>query len=332
MPGDHATPPRTLRTLPHVPDIVVVGAGVSGLSCALTLLDAGHHVRVWADRAPMQTTSAVAAAVWYPLRGERDPRLDRWLPVSFERFSALARDERTGVRLRGGIELFRAPADDEWWRDVLPNYRRARTDELPPGFVDGFVADGVPVMEMPVYLQHLTGLLAARGVEIELRAVRSLDEPLADADVVVNCAGLGARELASDPSMQGVRGQVVWIEPVGLERYILDEQNPEGIAYVYPRATDVVCGGTRESDIASLEPDEATAEAILARCAALEPRIAGARVLAHRVGIRPGRPSVRLEPEEREGKLIVHDYGHGGSGVTLSWGCAAEVADLVADA
>lgn len=309
--------------------VIVVGSGVSGLTCGVSLVEAGFDVTIWTERSALETTSAVAAAIWYPLRGERDARYDRWLPVSFERFRALAGVAGTGVRLLGGIELFREPADDAWWRDLLPGFRHARADELPPGFADGFVADGVPGIEMPVYLAYLSSRFLAGGGAIEMRPVRSLDEPLAEADVVVNCAGLGARELVPDPTMTPIRGQVVWLEPFGLERYILDEGNPDGIVYMYPRANDVVCGGTREVGAATLDPDPPTAEAIIARCAALDERVAGARVLAHRVGLRPGRPSVRVEAEARDGKLVVHDYGHAGSGVTLSWGCAADVVALV---
>ena len=50
-------------------------------------------------------------------------------------------------------------------------------------------------------------------------------------------------------------------------------------------------------------------------------------MVGHRVGLRPVRPSVRLEAEGR----VIHCYGHGGAGVTLSWGCADEVTQLVAE-
>ena len=76
------------------------------------------------------------------------------------------------------------------------------------------------------------------------------------------------------------------------------------------------------------------ADRILRDCAAIEPRLTGARVLAHRVGLRPARPTVRLEAEPAApggGPPIVHNYGHGGAGVSLSWGCAREAAALAAE-
>src|SRR6266581_3697362 len=127
--------------------ILVIGCGVSGLTCGVRLLEDGHDVEIWARERSPNTTSDIAAATWYPLRGERDERTERWLPVSLARFTALANDARSGVVLREGIELFRVQKDDTWWRDVLPGFRRARAEDLPPGFVDGFCASGVPVIE-----------------------------------------------------------------------------------------------------------------------------------------------------------------------------------------
>jgi len=312
--------------------IVVIGAGVSGLTCAVRLLERGYDVEVWASERSPNTTSDVAAATWYPLRGERDGRTDRWLPISLERFTELSRDPDSGVVLRSGIELFRSPADDTWWRDVLPGFRRAQGEQLPHGFVDGFLAEGIPVIEMPLYLAWLMRRVSSLGGRMIARTVTAFAEAFDDHDVVVNCSGLGARVLAGDGSMVAIRGQVVRVEQFGLDRYVLDEQAPDGIAYVYPRSADVVLGGTREAGNESTKPDPETARAIVERCAALEPRVAGARILSHGVGLRPGRATVRLEVERpATGKLLVHDYGHGGSGVTLSWGCAEDVVALISE-
>lgn len=310
----------------------MVGAGVSGLTCGVRLLEEGHDVEIWARERTPNTTSDVAAAAWYPPRREKDRRVDRWLPVSLSRFTDLVTDGESGVQLRDGLELFRRPADDTWWRDILPGFRRARADELPDGFVDGFFARRVPVIEMPIYMAWLMRRFADLGGRTVETTLTDLAAPSDAADVVVNCAGLGARSLCRDQSITAVRGQVVRVEQFGLDRYILDEQSPEGITYLYPRSRDVVLGGTRERGNEILEPDPGTARAIVERCARLDPRVNHTRVLSHAVGLRPGRDKVRLEAEEpRPGKLLVHDYGHGGSGVTLSWGCAEDVVRLISD-
>jgi D-amino-acid oxidase len=97
----------------------------------------------------------------------------------------------------------------------------------------------------------------------------------------------------------------------------------------FPHGDRVVLGSVAQEDDWDLAPREADAERILAGCAALEPRFRDARVIGHEVGLRPGRPSVRVEAESLGETLLVHNYGHGGTGVALSWGCAQEVTALV---
>ena len=92
-----------------------------------------------------------------------------------------------------------------------------------------------------------------------------------------------------------------------------------------PASDEIVVGGTDEVGDWSRTPSPDIAQSILARASALVPELATAIVLRHKVGLRPARPEVRLE---REGD-VVHCYGHGGAGVTLSWGCADEVVELV---
>jgi D-amino-acid oxidase len=133
---------------------------------------------------------------------------------------------------------------------------------------------------------------------------------------------LGSRLLARDTTTQPVRGQVVLVEGVDLTRWSLDSSGP---TYVVPRSRHVVVGGTEQPGDWSRTPSADTATDILQRATRLVPELAGARVVAHRVGLRPARPAVRLEAEGR----TVHCYGQGGAGVTLSWGCAAEVVALV---
>jgi D-amino-acid oxidase len=310
-------------------DILVIGCGVAGLSCGVRLLEAGYRVRIWARDLPERTTSSVAAAVWYPYKAYPEHLVVGWAATTYADFVQLAQVQDAGVSLREGVELFPWAVDEPWWRDAVPGFRRATGDALPAGYADGYIFEA-PVIEMPVYLGYLMRRFETLGGQFEARALGSLDEALAEHDMVVNCAGLGARELAGDATLVPIRGQVVWVAQVGLDRFVLDDYNPRGMTYIVPRATDCILGGTAEEGSEDLAPNPATAEAILARCVALEPRLRDAEILEHKVGLRPGRPSVRLEAERRaHGKLVVHDYGHGGAGVTLSWGCAAQVVALV---
>jgi D-amino-acid oxidase len=180
-----------------------------------------------------------------------------------------------------------------------------------------------------VYLGWLRGECEQRGAEFIQRTVAPLDSLLTEEPLVVDCAGFGARELAGDSSVEAVRGQVVLVSAPAIATFIIDGANPEGTTYVFPRTDCVVVGGTSERGMTSLAPDAATRDAILRRASKLVPALAGAPVIGEAVGLRPARPEVRVETEVRPLGTVVHNYGHGGSGVTLSWGCAEEATALV---
>jgi len=229
--------------------------------------------------------------------------------------SGLAATPGSGVRMRWGTELVAPGAEDPWWRPAVPSFART-----PDGY--RFAA---PVADMSVHLPWLVARLEALGGSLAIATLGSLDEALALAPVVVNCAGLGARELAGDETLLAVRGQILLVAQTGVEEWLLDQSDPERLLYVVPRERDVVLGGTAQDGDEDVAVDPATAAAIRARCEAAVPALRGARVLREAVGLRPARPAVRLDTEARAGGAIVHCYGHGGAGVTLAWGCAEEV-------
>jgi len=295
--------------------VIVVGAGVVGLSCAVRLLEDGHDVAVLARDLPLETTSSVAAALWYPYRALPHDRVAAWSATTYGELRDLADDPDTGVALRRGTEVFRERQPDPWWGAAVPDL--SRTADLPAPYVDGW-SFAAPVVEMPVYLTWLARRVVDLGGSVTRMALAALP---GGGDLVVNCAGLGARGLAGDPSVVPVRGQVVLVEQVGIDRWWLDGSGP---TYVVPRSRDVVVGGTDDEGEWSRTPSRHVSAAILARATALVPELADARVLRTRVGLRPVRPEVRLE---REGR-VVHCYGVGGAGVTLSWGVAADVTAL----
>ncbi len=303
--------------------VIVVGAGVIGLSCALRLLEAGHRVDLLARELPRETTSATAAAIWYPYRASPPERVLAWSRTSYDAFVELAADPDSGVVLREGTEVVLARDEEPWWSDAVPDLHE--TLDVPAGHGGGW-AFTAPVVEMPVYLDWLAARVLAAGGSITRLNLHGLPRPGdGGPDAVVDCSGLGAKFLADDPSLYPVQGQVVLVEQVGLDRWWLDSASAEGPTYVVPRSRDIVVGGTDVEGEWSRTPSPDVAAAILRRAMRLAPELAGAEVLGHRVGLRPARPEVRVE---RVGD-VVHCYGHGGAGVTLSWGCADEVAGLL---
>jgi D-amino-acid oxidase len=297
----------------------VIGAGVSGLTSALRLAEAGARVRVLAAAPPPRTVSAVAAAVWYPYRAYPEALVLGWSRRSREVFDALSTLPTSGVVLREGLERFRTPHPDPWWKDAVRSFRRTS---------DTSWAFEAPVIDMGRYLPFLLSRLAEHGITPEIAPALLTLEDAPASDLLVNCAGLGARELAPDPALLPIRGQVVRATNPGVTRFLIQDDHPAGMAYVIPRLDDLILGGTADEGATALDPDPATTTAILQRCAELEPAVASARVLEVKVGLRPGRPSIRLEVERRPTRTIIHNYGHGGAGVTVSWGCAEAVVGL----
>ncbi|MFC4036687.1 FAD-dependent oxidoreductase [Streptomyces polygonati] len=311
------------------PDVVVIGAGVSGLTTAVCLAEAGLAVRVDTERWPADTTSAAAGAAWDPFMVEPQDRVREWSAVSLAEFTALAgRTEATGVRLLSGTHQSRLPRRAPDWAESV-GARPCAPGDLRPGYVTGW-RYRAPVIDMPRYLGYLVRRLSDARGRLRQRRYGSPAEALAEAPAVVNCSGSGARELVPDPAMTPVRGQIVVVENPGITEFFCDDTpDAEELVYVYPQGDTLVLGGTAESGEGSLLPDPSAAAAILSRCAAVLPSLAAAGVVGGRVGLRPVRPEVRLEAEETRLGRLLHNYGHGGAGVTVSWGCAREVVRLL---
>ena len=305
----------------------VVGAGVIGLSVAHELALLGDEVTLLADRSAADSVSAVAAAVWFPYRAGASPSMATWLARSLARFTELAADPASGVDLRAGTVVERRPGADRSWTAAVTDAREALPAELPPGAPAGVRAT-VPVITGSQYLPWLAGRCAALGVRFLARTVTSVDELAGTADLVVVAAGLRSGELLDDDTLFPIRGQVVRVANPGITEWLTDDDHPEGLTYVVARRTDVVCGGLADVGSWSLELDPDLERAVLERTAALVPALAGQPVLSRGVGLRPGRPGVRVEPVAGHAVPVIACYGHGGAGVTLSWGCAEAVADL----
>ena len=301
--------------------VTVVGGGVVGLSCALRLAQAGAAVRVVSADPPARTTSSVAAAIWSPYRAFPPETVDRWALTAYAVFAGLAAAEVPGVWMREGRSLVRG-AEEPGWTALVPG---ARVVPSPVAGVRAEVHMVVPVVDMGVYLPWLLARCEQAGVEVRTGTVESLAD--VDGDVVVLAAGLRAGPFVDDATSFPVRGQVVRVANPGLTGWLLDD-GPAGLTYVVARGADVVCGGTDDEGEWSTEVDPAVEDRILRRCWELVPSLQDAPVLTRAVGLRPGRPSVRLERLDVAGRPVVCCYGHGGAGVTLSWGCAADVAAL----
>ena len=297
---------------------------------AVRLAERGVPVHVLAELGPGKSTSAAAGAIWDPLQADHPDRID-WAMTSFGVFARMARSRHPAVRMLDAIEASRVPVEAPGWATSLPGFAECRPGDLPPGFAGGW-RFRAPVIDMPRYLAGLERRLRRAGGKLRTgRRLTDLAEAFDAAPIVVNCTGIGAAGLVGDHDLEPVRGRLVVVRNPGRTTPFAEHTDLEGpLTYLLPHGDILVLGGSAEKG--ETDPvdraDEVTRE-IVRRCAVIFPEVAGAKVLGYRAGIRPKRTTVRLEYERHPAGHVVHNYGHGGSGVTLSHGCAAAVVRIV---
>lgn len=307
--------------------VIVVGAGVSGLTSAVALQEAGYTVTIYTRELPNATFSAVAAAIWFPYALEPLEAANRWSAETYRVFEQLSQKPGNGVSMTDFLVLTR-PGLDNSWREELPAgaVKLAKPEELPPGYEMGYLAR-VPLTETPVYLPYLQRRFRDAGGQLKHKAVEDLYDLTREADIIVNCAGLGARELCRDETVYPIRGQIVKIEKASSARSMVDSMDKGRLAYVIQRGTDTILGGTDYDHDYNTAPTPEDTRIILERCAGLQPSLSRPQVIAAAAGLRPKRPAIRCEQEP--GQPLFHNYGHGGAGFTVSWGCAGEVLGII---
>ena len=302
----------------------IVGAGVSGLTSAIRLLENGHEVEIISDKFSPETVSDVAAAIWYPFLVKPADRADNWGIETYRVLERMCTEApESGVRMRDGREYLRDVADLPPWNGDIAAFRILEREEIPLGYVFGWEFRA-PVIEMPKYMPWLKNKVESLGGVLGRGHIEDLTS--LDGDLVVNCVGLGARELCGDLDVKPARGQIIFIDQdPGIGHF---DQQPETLTYTIPRSDVTVLGGTAQLDDWSLDIRDEDNDLILKKVEAIWPDLDRDRIIGGTVGLRPSRTEVRLEEEDIAGVRVIHNYGHGGAGVTLSWGCADEVVSI----
>ncbi|XP_032402973.1 D-aspartate oxidase [Xiphophorus hellerii] len=320
--------------------LVVVGAGVVGLSTAVCIAESLPlcSVTLLAQQFSPDTTSDGAAGIAFaapfpdiPLERQR-----RWFKDSFDHLLAIAQSQHSpdaGVILSSGWQIFKeVPATKEpYWSDLVIGFR-AMTDRELKRFPDHKFGQAFTTVkcECSSYLPWLEERFRKAGGRVEQRRVSSLQALGNSFDLIVNCSGLGSKALVGDAGLYPVRGQVLKVEAPWLTHFIRDG---DGKTYIYPGVHSVTIGGTRQEEDWRLHVDRGDTASILERCGRLEPSLKKAKVLAEWVGLRPSRRNPRVERErvllQGRGVPVVHNYGHGGWGVTIAWGTALDALGLV---
>ena len=334
--------------------IHIVGGGVIGLGAAVRFALEGCEVHLFADDSHFFPTSAVAAAFWSPYACSMTPEQERALSEPTFRFiEEHAADPEAGIEFRSAVKYFDDSVAFEsrglpWW-EVLPVDLQAFTAEEVPehlrrpgrvGPLEGGWRFRVPVVDMTRFMPWLRRRAERLGVRFHTERVQSLQSK-ADAAAVLNCAGGWATHLAEDPTMVGYQGVVLEVagEPFGDELLFI-EKDRGGATYIVPQRHRTVLGGTLVAKTAPGErwvPGdrrlwEASADEaadVWARCCELVGREPPVKPTAAHAGLRPRRIDAppRIEADQLEGPdgqetPVIHNYGHGGAGITTFWGSA----------
>lgn len=279
------------------------------------------------------TTSEVAGALWFPFLCEPPERVNGWARETYMTLARLAVEHpEAGVDLLTHWETV-SDASEPWWAAALPmGVTRELVERGPLNASSPAWRFRVPRVDPTVFLPWCIERLKKWHVEFQEREVSSLaglveEERSRGVHVVVNCSGLGAASLCGDTAMQARAGQMVVVEPGAwpLDESAADERT--SVCYVVPRRRGVLLGGSSEirpSDAAA-RVDAAVRAQILGM---MEKRgVAHGGVIDDLAGLRPWRPSVRIE-QDAALRGVIHNYGHGGAGWTLSFGCAMDVVKL----
>uniref|UniRef100_A0A671XDM2 D-amino-acid oxidase n=1 Tax=Sparus aurata TaxID=8175 RepID=A0A671XDM2_SPAAU len=315
--------------------VAVIGAGVIGLSTAQSIYEQYHSIispltiEVYADRFTPLTTSDGAAGFWQPyLYDKGNVQETKWNKETFDYLlSTLSSPEcvKMGVFLQSGYNLCTEPAPEPSFKDTVLGFRRLTERELQmfPGYNYGWFNTALMV-EGKSYLPWLMEWLEKRGVKFYQRKIESFKE-LAEsgADVVINCTGIRSGELQPDPDLKPGRGQIVKVrmQTVFIQPIIC-----------VCRSRLVTVGGVFQLGNWSEQNNSIDHKHIWEEACRLEPSLKHARIVEDWSGLRPVRSKVRLERETiKTGATsieVIHNYGHGGFGLTIHRGCAQEAARL----
>ncbi|GJQ13406.1 hypothetical protein GpartN1_g5197.t1 [Galdieria partita] len=331
--------------------VLVLGSGVIGLTTAIRLAESGHKVLIWSKERSPNLTSDGSGGYWMPFHIEPEEWVNEWSIEALRVFRNQLKcyGKECGVNIYPGRVLHeQLPKHIPYWTRYV-NMRTVTSPDQVPKYFQGAWKFESPIVNMDVYMPWLEKQARSLGVEILSPLTvgpRLIDAALAAyrhfaADVLINCTGLGSRELCNDKSVIPGRGATIRVQS-NMKRqreFVTTSSGPfssnELPTYILPRGDNLfTLGGTYFENDWNTQVGPEEAMDIQRRCSLLVPEIKDAPVVCTWAGLRPVRPQVRLEYEildEDNVPLIIHNYGHGGAGVTVSWGCAKHVVTLLED-
>ena len=346
---------------------LVVGAGIVGLGSALKLLQSGFEVVLYNHTATCPPTTPISAAFWFPYACSMSVEQEKSLAgPTYEFLCECAADRTQGINLRTGRAYFDTTVEEydtrsPWWATLVRGFRHLSRNDIPIALqtdhLIGPICCGwefeIPVVHIPTFTQWLEGKIISLGGRIVDSHIKSFQGIAESCDVLVNCSGGWATHLTPDSSLVGYQGTVLELpnEPFGDMLLFVEKGKSSRLpTYIVPQGSRTILGGTL---VPTTKPGEAwmhgpeglatqwqgTEKEIIGiyqRCrllAGITEELTHAEILEikHKTGLRPVRQQSppRIEAVKQDGRTIIHNYGHGGSGLTLFWGSAIEVGRLL---
>lgn len=318
--------------------IGVIGAGIIGLSSAVRIIETipGVDITVLAENFSPNTTGDGSAGFWKPyLLGDMPPEtLKKWCQDTFDFLLSICVSPEAstyGVGLLSAYFLHQRPVETTPYDDCFLSYRPITQQEL--SIFHGQYKYGVFVTTLYAECAKLLPFLMMRfrkkGGKIFKRRIESLSELADEFNIIINCTGVEAANIVPDPDVKPIRGQLIKVKAPWIKHAIITDDD----YYILPNTDIISLGGTHQEGDWNRIPDPKDRDKIWKGCCKLVPSLKHAEIVQEWVGLRPGRSKPRVEHESQiiNGRKseIIHNYGHGGSGVTLFWGCANEVSKLV---
>jgi glycine/D-amino acid oxidase-like deaminating enzyme len=248
----------------------ILGCGVMGLTSARLMQDCGWDVTIYAKDLPPNTTSNIAGGQWSPASVYDDASLTPQFQQQFEAAMRLSYlyfqnlvGPKYGVRWISNYQLSDSPRPTD---DLVHQYASMypQLSILEPGehpFPEKYATHySTMLIEPAVFLNRLMEDFYRAGGTIKVKQMSGLDEILTlNEPVIINCTGLGARDLFNDEELFPIKGQLSFILPQNEVDYISITDN----TYMFPRSDGILLGGTFEYHNWDLTPDPAQTLRIL---------------------------------------------------------------------
>ncbi|MFV8226447.1 FAD-dependent oxidoreductase [Christiangramia aquimixticola] len=306
--------------------VTVIGCGIIGLTTAIKLQEKGFRVTIIAKEPFDRTLSSKVGAIWFPFEIQPKERANKWSALTYQEYQ-LDKNEGNGVSFIPFITAYNNTSNTDWIK-LLPSgtVRKALPEELPKG-IDAAHISIVPLAEPHLYLPYLFNRFVDNGGIFKMQKIASLKEASTLNSLVINCTGLGAKDLCNDENLQPMRGQILRCKKMDISS-CADSTKKGALSYVINRSEDCIIGGTDYENDWNTNVEINDTNLIIDRLIQAGLSKESPEIIEEMVGLRPKRSCVRFDFDEKYTNVF-HNYGHGGAGFTVAWGCAIELAEMV---